>query len=437
MCVHCELLYIRVCVYIVHIYKHLYMQTILFMSSHLAPILLLQLREILVQCQKQLSPAVAPRSFSRSSHTSMDSTGSGHMDPETKTQSGGEEGGENVDAGRHGGLESSEPQEVLSNGHSGRGRGKGGEGEELCDSHAASPDSGHVMSPDPVTPVTPPPIPNGATKKTHRSLSTEAALTPAQSRELNGEASPNSSDEIFDNSSQASSQETEQQHLSPDHSSQVRSRAKSFQFIRRKTVPANINKHMSTISTDSSSSTSVISPTPSFVRSRKGYTNVAGTPLNIAPIGSVRLSGRRPSMAVAQRKKGPLAGAGSPVHSSMPKVRVLKIVLAGGDLLVCHMSKAYAYLLAEEPNLFVGLDIRFYHVPLTTASGADWQIPERNATTTSDLPEIHLEQLKTCASDVNIGRYMSHLDSWYERNVALAVHHSLRLLPGVSVHVCM
>ena len=414
--------------------KHLYMQTILYMSSRLSTILLLQLREILVQCQKQLSPAVAPRSFSRSSQTSMDSTGSGHMDAETKTQSGGEEGGENVDAGRHGGLESSEPQEVLSNGHSGRGRGEGG--EELCDSHAASPDSGHVVSPDPVTPLTPPPIPNGATKKKHRSLSTEAALTPTQSRELNGEASPNSSDEIFDNSSQASSQETE--HLSPDHSSQARNRAKSFQFIRRKTVPANIHKHMSTISTDStSSSTSVISPTPSFVRSRKGYTNVAGTPLNIVPIGSVRLSGRRPSMAVAQRKKGPLAGAGSPVHSSMPKVRVLKIVLAGGDLLVCHMSKAYAYLLAEEPNLFVGLDIRFYHVPLTTASGADWQIPERNVTTTSDLPEIHLEQLKTCASDVNIGRYMSHLDSWYERNVALAVHHSLRLLPGVSVYVCV
>ena len=358
----------------------------------------------------------------------MDSTGSNHMDSEVAKPTVGEEGGK-----IKGGRVNCDPQEAQSNRQE---EVEKGEGEESGDSHAASPDSGHVMSPDLVTPVTPPPVLNERVKKC-RSQSTEISLTTFQTQELNGDGSPNSSDEVFDtSSSQASSQESSD--LQSCNSQQTPSKAISRSqtlLIRRKTVPSNIHRPMSTVGGTSlkSNGTSIISHAPSYGTSRKGYTNVAGTPqisLSI-PIGSLKLlSGRRPSMALPRKKKIPLAGAGSPAHSSLPRLRVLKIVLSGNDLLVCHTAKAYAYLLVEEPNLFVGLDIRFYHVPLSTASGADWQTRELNSAT--DTLDAMLEQPNACGSDVNIGRYMSHLDSWYERNVALAVHHSLRLIPAVS-----
>lgn len=374
---------------------------------------------MLVQCQKELSPETSQRIFSRASQTSMDSTGSGHMDGEvTKTTVVGDEGGK-----IEGGQTDLDPQGIQSNGHV--------EGEESCDSHAASPDSGHVMSPDPVTP---PPVPNG--KKKRRSFSTELDSSHFQGAELNGNGSQHSSDEVFDPSHQVpSSQESAE--VPPLHRHRTspkthpRGRAGTAKLIRRQTVPANLTRPKSTLD-DVPMSPSVISHAPSYGTSRRHFTNIAGTPkINISaiPISSLR---RRGTLTVPQKKKVPLAGAASPLHNTMPKVRVLKIVLAGNDLLVCHMAKAYAYLLVEEPNLFVGLDVRFYHIPLSTASGADWQSVDRIQTPSLDTPNAHLEQVNTCGSDVNIGRYMSHLDSWYERNVALAVHHSLRLLPPVS-----
>ena len=401
-----------------------------------------------MQCQRQLSPAVSQRTFSQ---TSMDSTGSGHMDAEvakTTTEGEGKFG--------KGDLESSDPQETQSNGKldgylpdfensdpqgaqsNGHGEVGNGEREEgSCDSHSASPDSGHVMSPDPGIPQTPPPdAQNEQPKKRERSHSTEITSSTFQALELNGDGSPNSSDEVFDASSPASSSqesgEIPSQRITPTN----RERAQTAKIVRRKTVPAKLNRNrpISTMTGSSSTRTSVISHAPSYGTSRKGYTNVAGTPqitLSAVPIGN-HFSCRRGSMAIPQKKKVPLAGAASPLHSSMPKVRVLKIVLTGNDLLVCHTAKAYAYLMAEEPNLFVGLDVRFYHVPLSVASSADWQFPERNQNSAGDTSEVILEQLNNCGLDVNIGRYMAHLDSWYERNIALAVHHTLRLLPSVS-----
>lgn len=384
---------------------------------------------MLVQSQKDLSPEMSQRIFSRASQTSMDSTGSGQMDGDvTKTTVVGDEGGK-VEGGRMD-LENSDPQSIQSNGHV--------EGEESCDSHAASPDSGHVMSPDPVTP---PLVPNGKNKR--RSFSTELDSSRFQAPELNGDGSQHSSDEVFDVSSQVSSSQ-ESSDIPPLHRHRTspkthpRGRAGTAKLIRRQTVPANLTRPKSAVG-DAPMSPSVISPAPSYGTSRRHFTNIAGTPkINVSaiPLSSLRLSCRRGTMTLPQPRKVPLAGAASPLHNTMPKVRVLKIVLAGSDLLVCHMAKAYAYLLMEEPNLFVGLDVRFYHVPLSTASGADWQSPDRIQTPSLDTPNAHLEQVKTCGSDVNIGRYMSHLDSWYERNVALAVHHSLRLIPPVSNLVC-
>ena len=382
-----------------------------------------------MQCQKQISPAVSQRTFSQ---TSMDSTGSGHMDPEvTKLTVEGEGKLEK------GGLENSDPQGAhqgtQSNGH-GKVENGGGE-EESCDSHSASPDSGHVMSPDPGIPQTPPPVQNEHLKK-RRSHSTEITPSTFHTLELNGDGSPNSSDEVFDVSSPASSSQESGEIPSQQTTPSNRDRAKTAKFVRRKTVPAKLTRGrpMSTSTGTSSMRTSVISHTPSYGTSRKGYTNVAGTPqitMSAIPIGG-HLSHRRGSMALPQKKKVALVGAASPLHVSMPKVRVLKIVLSGNDLLVCHTAKAYAYLMSEEPNLFLGLDVRFYHVPLSTASSADWQIPERNQNATGDMADSILEQPNTCGLDVNIGRYMSHLDSWYERNITLTVHHTLRLLPSVS-----
>ena len=374
-----------------------------------------------MQCQKQLSPAVSHRTLSQ---TSMDSTGSNHMDGDVTTKQPGGEGTRLRVAGGEVELvqsnaESSERTAQQSNGHV-----EGEREDERCDdAHAASPDSGHVMSPDPATPSTP----------------TEVATPNFHSQELNGDrGSPNSADDVFNVSS---SQESSDVHGASSPNTARKSRSNTARLIRRKTVPDKLNRSRSTLPRNSSSFSrrSVISHAPSYGTSRREYKNIAGTPQlppAALPVGSRILSTiRRGSISLPQKKRVPLAGAGSPFHVTLPKDRVLKIVLSGNDNLVCHAAKAYAYLLSEEPNLFVGLDIRFYHIPLSTASSADLLVFERTQNGTGDGPEsILAEQTDSCGLDVNIGRYMSHLDSWYERNVTLAVHHSLRLLPPVRPH---
>jgi hypothetical protein len=384
-----------------------------------------KLREVLVQCQKQVSPvATSQRTFSQ---TSMDSTGSSYLvegdtsrTPLINHLTGGKE------ASEAGGLDA---LVVQSNGHCEEEEEE--EDVESCDNHVASPDSGHVMSPDPVTSFSPPPMLSEEEThvKTRRSLSTEIAPSAFHSQDQNGDTttrSQNTSDEVFNQTpnSQGSS--------SSDQSPQMRGRGK---LIRRKTVPAKLHPPSSS-PRNRGTRTSIITHAPSYGTSRKGYHNIAGTPTvpsSAIPLGSRILSTRRGSMSLPKKtKKVALGRAGSPVHDSSPKYRVLKVILAGSDQLVCHTAKAYAYFLAEEPNLLTGLDVRFYHVPLSTASTADWLVPERSATAGRDSPETVVgEPANTCGCDVNIGRYMSHLDSWYERNVALAVHHSLRLLPPI------
>ena len=379
-----------------------------------------------MQCQKQVSPvATSKRAFSQ---TSMDSTGSSYLvegdtsrTPLINHLTGGKE------ASEAGGLDT---LVVQSNGHC-KEEEEEEEDVESCDNHVASPDSGHVMSPDPVTSFSPPPM--LSEEETHvkkrRSLSTEIAPSPFHSQDQNGDTttrSQNSSDEVFN--------QTPNSHgsSSSDQSPQMRGRGK---LIRRKTVPAKLHPPSSS-PRNRGTRTSIISHAPSYGTSRKGYHNIAGTPTvpsSAIPLGSRILSTRTGSMSLPKKKnKVALGGAGSPIHDNSPKYRVLKIILAGSDQLVCHTAKAYAYFLAEEPNLLTGLDVRFYHVPLSTASTADWLVPERSAIAGRDSPEAVVgEPANTCGCDVNIGRYMSHLDSWYERNVALAVHHSLRLLPPI------
>ncbi len=125
----------------------------------------------------------------------------------------------------------------------------------------------------------------------------------------------------------------------------------------------------------------------------------------------------------------------SPTHK--PSLKLVKVVLAGNDIMVSHTAKAYAHLRTDEPNLFSGLDIRFYHVPLSKAStvyGIDMGGASVSSTprVNPELPEPMMEHLNTSGNDVHIGRFLAHMDSWYECNLMIAVHHLLRLLPAVS-----
>ncbi len=50
----------------------------------------------------------------------------------------------------------------------------------------------------------------------------------------------------------------------------------------------------------------------------------------------------------------------------------------------------------------------------------------------AELPEPMFEQVDFSGNDVHMGRFLAHMDSWYERNLMMAVHHLLRLIPSVS-----
>ena len=181
--------------------------------------------------------------------------------------------------------------------------------------------------------------------------------------------------------------------------------------------------------------------------SNRRYTNVAGQPqgrtMSISGgnmMGSLRGIQLRKStshsLSVKQRsRKTSTSAVVSPTHK--PNLKLVKVVLTGNDILVSHTAKAYAYLRLEEPNLFSGLEMRFYHVPLSRASaihgidigGASLYSA---ATQNPDLPEPLFEQVNMSGNDVHIGRFLAHMDSWYERNLMIAVHHLLRILPSVS-----
>lgn len=190
-------------------------------------------------------------------------------------------------------------------------------------------------------------------------------------------------------------------------------------------------------------SLSTIANSPSTRR----YTNVAGQPqgrtMSISGgsvMGSLRGIQLRKStshsLSVKQRsRKTSTSAVVSPTHK--PNLKLVKIVLAGNDILVSHTAKAYAYLRMEEPNLFSGLEMRFYHVPLSRASaihGIDIGGTSLYSATSQnpDLPEPLFEQVDMSGNDVHIGRFLAHMDSWYERNLMIAAHHLLRILPSVS-----
>ena len=218
------------------------------------------------------------------------------------------------------------------------------------------------------------------------------------------------------------------------------------ELIRRQTCPSGMYpggvKRSSTIS----------SPSPSGSR-RYAKTSVPH-PTNSLPARTHSISGkvkirRNPSAAArmstkrrASSHKSHIAGT-----TTSPTNRLVKVLLTGNDNLVSHVAKAYAHLRLGEPNLLSGMELRFYHVPLSRASLIHTQFSDLARSSlagqhggggggggagTSDLPEPMFEQINLSGNDVHIGRFMAHMDSWYERNVMMAVHHLLRLIPSVS-----
>lgn len=116
------------------------------------------------------------------------------------------------------------------------------------------------------------------------------------------------------------------------------------------------------------------------------------------------------------------------------KVKMLKIILAGDDGIISGMAKAFAYLRVKEPTLFLNLNFDFYYVPLSRASSG-WA-GSHSATPGAVLyepPQPALEEgREELGNDIQVGRYLGHMDSWYEMNVMLAIHNTLGLIPDVS-----
>ena len=107
------------------------------------------------------------------------------------------------------------------------------------------------------------------------------------------------------------------------------------------------------------------------------------------------------------------------------------MVLAGDDNLVSNAARAFAQLRTQEPNLFLNLDVQFFHIPLSERTGQS--NGKQQASNVGELPEPANEKDGgDIGDDVLLGRYLAHMDSWYERNVMMAVHNALRLVPYVS-----
>ena len=215
----------------------------------------------------------------------------------------------------------------------------------------------------------------------------------------------------------------------------------SRQLVRRQTCPSGMYaKRASVLNSPSSNA--------------KRYTNASNQPTTVRSNSQSRLSGtiigsnrvkmRRNSSAPNRSIKRKTSSRTSVVSNSgsSPSTKLVKILLAGNDSLVTHAAKAFAHLQMEEPNLLSGIELKFYHIPLSRASQLHKQYPRltqgswtgNQTQGIGDLPEPMFEQVDWSGNDIHLGRFLGHLDSWYERNVMMAIHHLLRLLPSVSMY---
>ena len=222
------------------------------------------------------------------------------------------------------------------------------------------------------------------------------------------------------------------------------------QLVRRQTCPSGMHAKRASILNAMSPST------------RRYPKNSIGQMSGSGITGRPKSLQNRVNLSVStQGNKVKIRRSSSSVHSSMKKranmhtpliptpissgCKLVKVLLAGNDRLVSHTAKAYAHLQIDEPNLLSGVELQFYHIPLSRASLIHSQFPElaqaslvgahgqgSTAGGNPDLPEPMFEQVDLSGNDVHMGRFLGHMDSWYERNVMMATHHLLRLIPSVS-----
>ena len=159
--------------------------------------------------------------------------------------------------------------------------------------------------------------------------------------------------------------------------------------------------------------------------------SAAGSAAGTGTLRGVK-SRSNPSSTQSMRKmKRPELSTG--VFSPAKKVntKMLKLVLAGNDHLVSSVAQAYTRLMLSEPSLFSGLEVLFYYIPLcqvsTVYTGENSQLGVN-----VDLPEPFCATADPTGNTIHIARFLSYMDSWYERNVMLAVHNVLRIIPTVS-----
>ena len=167
----------------------------------------------------------------------------------------------------------------------------------------------------------------------------------------------------------------------------------------------------------------VVSPTSSLI----------GSIASAGSRGSVKQRANPSASGTLRVRRANTISRGVAGGRSKGRTRKVKILLAGDDYCVSNMAKAYAHLHIKEPNLFSSLDIEFLYIPLSKAViGSGDQTPS-TVGGVMDLPESGCDMGgEESGRDVLIGQYLSHVDSWYEQNVMLAVHNSLRILMNVS-----
>ncbi len=426
------------------------------------PTVLAKLREILIRCQQKSSPrlshgniggigggvrevqrmmssspeaavtkVVTPtRTFSSSSHTSIDSTGSGNLERDHHEAAADGNG--------------TSDSKMTSNGHhmtNGRDSPKGDRdhmtngdhminGEEKAD-HMTNGD--HMINGGHTETDGLDHIPNR--KRRPSSVPDADAVFP--------EITPNSpplgngfSPEKINGERDVPSSPSPPPAIPPD----------KRLLMRRMTCPSGmINKQRNSLLTSSLGGVSPIARRYNNIHQLAGRTTSisGGAGGAVSPLGGGRVKIRaNPSATISIKRKQRKSSVAllSPTHKS--NLKLVKVVLAGNDILVAHAAKAYSYLRCEEPNLLNGLDVRFYYVPLSRASlihslnsdSATPNFPSSSSpsATPSELPEPLFEQIDTSGNDVHIGRFLAHMDSWYERNIMIATHHLLRLVPCVS-----
>ena len=151
---------------------------------------------------------------------------------------------------------------------------------------------------------------------------------------------------------------------------------------------------------------------------------------------TLRVKPRSNPTATLSMKKAKRPELSTGVFSPAKKVntKMVKLILAGNDTLVTSVADAYTRLLMSDPSIFSGLEVLFYYIPLShtsTAYGHMSDVPQVGAGS-GDLPEPFNTTADLTGNTIHIARFLSYMDSWYERNVMLAVHNTLRIIPTVG-----